>query len=97
MEEKAWLLCKIVEEKKRTTVVRSQLFDETSFEIEPDKWSVAPIETAEDKPLAWDAWLAVTYHGQAKKDKKVSITLPAPILGVGERISVDSSWIKLDL
>ena len=88
LSKKVWFLVEIISSDGTNSVVRGQLCDKTDFEIKVPSWMVEPIE---DKP-PFKGWLTVDYHGET--NGRTSITLPAPILDKGHRISVEPSKVN---
>lgn len=88
LNEKVWLLVEIISSDDTNSIIKGELFDKTKFKIQVPSWMVEPIE--DKHPLK--GWLTVDYHGEA--NGRISITLPAPILNMGHRISVSPSKIN---
>ena len=89
MNKQAWLLVNILAESGEERTVGSTLIDGTDFTIKVHRRLLDPI-VAKGKPTR--GWLRVEWHGTAQR--KASITLPAPIINHGPRITVDNGKIK---
>ena len=82
MNEKVLLLCQIVERVKEGYKLKSQLQDESEFEVVVPPHYVTPIENTNPQR----AWLEVECSGES--NRVASITLPKPILDLGHKITV---------
>lgn len=88
MNDPAFLLVDILEVKSKTTKVRTVLHDDTEVIFEVSSHDLSPIEAS--KPSR--GWLNVQFSGE--NNRRASITLPAPVLDMGHRITVSTSRIK---
>jgi len=88
MNEKVLLLCQIVERTKNGFKLKSQLQDDTEFDVVVPRHFVTPIENTDPQR----AWLEVECSGES--NRVASITLPKPILEIGHKITVQTKNIK---
>lgn len=96
MNEKAYLLVDILEEVNQHMKVRSYFEDDTSFELMVSKHDVTKMPSSSNPAIHPNrGWLLVDYSGEA--NQRASITLPAPILNQGKRITVSSRRINRTL
>ena len=92
LNNKAWLLVKVLEKVVGYSIVESELFDTTKFKIKVPTWKVTMLK----EPLPGhetEGWLEVDYHGEV--GNRASISLPAPILDKGHEVSVNSKSLNL--
>jgi hypothetical protein len=88
MNERAFLLCEIIEEKKGHFTIKSWLQDETEFNLIVPNHYITLIDNTNPQR----AWLEVEYSGES--NRVAAITLPKPILDKGHKISVRTSKVK---
>jgi hypothetical protein len=88
MNEKALLLCEVIEQKKGDCTIRSWLQDDTEFIFTVPKHFVTLIENTDPQR----AWLQVEYAGES--NRTASVTLPKPILNMGHKVSVPTNKVK---
>jgi len=88
MNERAYLYCQVVSSKKDEVLIKSELLDETQFELEVSKHSIMHIDNS--SPPA--CWLEITYSGE--RDEVATISLPRPIIDKGHRITVATNRIQ---
>lgn len=87
LNPKAWLLVKILETLDENQIVEGELCDGSVFRIKVNKWLVSPLK---DKPD--HGWIEVDFVGE--DNKRASVSLPAPILDKGHKVTVPSEKIK---
>jgi len=88
MNERAFLLCEVIGEKKGQCTIKSWLQDDTEFKLAVPKHYVTLIDNTDPQR----AWLEVEYSGES--NRVAAITLPKPILDKGHKISVPTSKVK---
>lgn len=91
LSNKSWLLIEVVSSDDVDSIVKGELYDGTEFKIRVPNWAIEPIEN-KNPPQGSQGWLTVDYHGET--NGRASITLPAPILEMGHRISVDPKTLN---
>jgi hypothetical protein len=91
MNENVKLKCKLLERNGSQVKVQSQLSDGASFDLWVRKHDIEAIEGSTPE----ECWLNCTYSGD--HNKIASITLPAPALNVGHKVSVPMSLVRRHL
>jgi hypothetical protein len=89
MNERAYLHCRVIEEKGDQFKLRSDLQDGTEFEVVVNSQHLVE-KIANSKPPA--CWLLVQFSGE--QNEVATITLPAPIIDKGHRITVKTNHIQ---
>jgi len=89
MNERAFLHCRIVEERGNRFKLKSDLQDGTEFEIVVSSGHLVQ-KIGNSKPPA--CWLLVEFSGE--QNEIATITLPVPIVDKGHRITVKTNHIQ---
>lgn len=93
MNEQALLLVDVLEEQRGQLKVRSFLDDGSPFELVVNKHEVVRIPPSDDPKIHPDrGWMNVEFSGE--NHQRANITLPAPAIQLGHKVTVSTSRIK---
>ena len=86
MNERAFLLCNVIDRKDDNVKLKSELQDDSEFELIVSQHSIQMLDDG------FRCWLEVEYSGEY--EGIATITLPKPIIDKGHRVTVRTNRIK---
>jgi hypothetical protein len=89
MNERAFLLCEVVDRRGNEVKIKSRLHDDSEFEIAVPRHDITMLDNGRE------CWVEVEYSGE--RERIATITLPKPIIDKGHRITVKTDRIKRQL